>query len=136
MPTARSYLLASLACLLLSGCSDRVPLEGTVTFADDGSPLTRGTVLFDDGQTLARGPIAANGSYVVGSTEEGDGIVPGTYKVSIVDAAEEIPSGSEYVAPSYRKLIADKYFLKETSGMELSVDSSTGRYDIKVERAK
>ena len=126
--------LIGLFCLLLTGCSDRVPLEGKVTFADDGSPLTCGTVLFDNGTILARGPIQSDGTYAVGLEKEGDGIPPGTYQVSIVDAAEEIPSGSDYVPPSYEKLIHEKYFSKDSSGLEVSVDASTERFDIEVER--
>lgn len=131
----RSKLIAGMLCLVLSGCSDRVHLEGRVIFSDDGTPLTRGMVLFDDGQIVARGPIQSDGSYVVGVEKEKDGIPPGNYRVSIVDAAEEIPSGSDYVPPSYRKLIHEKYFLSETSGIEVSIDSSTNRFDIEVDRA-
>lgn len=124
-----------LGSLGLAGCSDRVSLEGRVTFADDGSPLSRGMVLFDDGQIMARGPIQSDGRYAVGVERDNDGIPRGTYRVSIVDAAEEIPPESEYVAPTYRKLIDEKYFLSETSGLEITVDSATRRFDIEVERA-
>lgn len=134
-PLIRLHLAICLGCLALSGCSNRVPLEGNVTFSDDGSPLTCGTVLFDDGQVVARGPIRTDGTYAAGVEKEGDGIPPGTYKVSIVDAAEAIPGGSEYVAPTYRKLIDEKYFLGATSGIVVTVDASTRRYDIKVDRA-
>ncbi len=124
-----------LISLALVGCSDRIPLQGQVTFSDDGSPLSRGTVLFDDGQIMARGTIQSDGTYVVGIDREDDGIPAGTYRVSIVDAAEEIAPESEYVAPTYRKLIDDRYFLSETSGLEIAVDSSTRRFDIEVDRA-
>jgi hypothetical protein len=127
-----TFVLASLA---LASCSDRIPLQGRVTFSDDGSPLSRGMVLFDDGQIMARGPIQSDGTYAVGLDRDNDGIPAGTYRVSIVDAAEEIPPESEYVAPSYRKLIDEKYFLSETSGLEITVDSSTRRFDIEVDRS-
>ena len=131
----RASFLIGLFCLAITGCgSDNVPLEGKVTFADDGSPLTCGTVLFDNGTILARGPIESDGTYTVGLEREGDGILPGTYQVSIVDAAKEIPSGSDYVPPSYEKLIHEKYFSKETSGLEVSVDSSMQQFDIEVDR--
>ena len=125
-----------LGCAFLTGCSSNVKLKGQVTFSDDGSPLTCGTVLFDNGTIVARGPVESDGSYTVGVDKAGDGIPPGTYRVSIVDAAEEIPGDSEYVAPSYKKLIDQKYFLADTSGLEVTVDSSTEDYDIKVERPK
>lgn len=131
-----SSVFALLFCLALSGCGNRIQLQGKVTFSDDGSPLTRGMVLFDDGQLVARGPIGADGSYAVGVERENDGIPPGTYRVSIVDAAEEIPSGSDYVPPSYKKLIDDKYFLADTSELSVTVDASTKRFDIVVDRAK
>lgn len=131
-----SSIFLLLVALAFSGCSNRVHLEGTVTYSDDGSPLTRGMVLFDDGQIVARGPIGSDGNYAVGVEQENDGIPPGTYRVSIVDAAEEIPSGSEYVAPSYKKLIDEKYFLADTSELSVTVDTSTKRFDIAVDRAK
>jgi len=128
-----SYIFIVLFCLVFAGCGNRVRLEGTVTFSDDGSPLTCGMVLFDDGQIVARGPIKSDGSYAVGVDRENDGIPPGTYKVSIVDAAETIPSGSDYVPPSYKKLIDDKYFFNDTSELNVAVDASTKRFDIVVE---
>jgi hypothetical protein len=131
-----SSIFAVLFCLALSGCGNRVNLQGKVTFSDDGSPLTCGMVLFDDGQIVARGPIGSDGTYAVGVERDNDGIPPGTYKVSIVDAAETIPSGSEYVPPSYKKLIDDKYFFAESSELQVTVEPSTKRFDIVVDRAK
>ena len=140
-----TFVACLLLCCLLVGCSDNVQLEGNVTYSDDGSPLGKGMVMFDNGTIVARGPLEADGSYTVGTDKDGDGLPPGTYTVTIVDAAEEIadpnadPDDLSYTRdsmPSYRKLIADKYFLPETSGLEITVDASTGTYDITVDRAE
>ena len=58
------------ACLLFSGCGNRMsPVRGTVTL-EDGSPLTKGLVVFEgqaDGKpVMARGEIKSDGSYELG----------------------------------------------------------------------
>ena len=76
-----------LACLLFSGCgSGNVPLTGTVTFSDDGSPLTVGTVSFEGSRVRASGALDAKGKYIVGTEKERDGIPPGTYKIALIGA--------------------------------------------------
>lgn len=121
--------------LFVTGCGDanRVNVRGTVTFSDDGSPLTRGIVCFDNDTIMARGTIAPDGRYAIGVEKDGRGIPPGSYKVSIFFAQEEIPGGALY-APRYKELIDGKYASRHTSGIELVVDPSTTRFDIKVDR--
>ena len=46
-----------------------------------------------------------------------------------------MPGGAVY-APRYKRLIDDKYTSRDTSGLEIVVDSSTRRFDIKVDRPK
>ena len=123
--------------LLAVGCGDanRVKVRGTVSFSDDGSPLPRGMVCFDNDTIMARGTVAPDGSYAIGVEKDGRGIPPGSYNVSIFFAQEEIPGGSAY-APRYKQLIDGKYASRDTSGIAVVVDSSTTRFDIKVDRAK
>ena len=62
--------------LFQAGCSNHVPLRGTVTFSDDGAPLPNGMVIFEAGAFSAVGPIKPDGTYRVGSLKENDGIPP------------------------------------------------------------
>ena len=123
--------------LVALGCGDanRVNVRGKVTFSDDGSPLKRGVVCFDNDKVMARGTLKPDGSYAIGVEKDGRGIPPGSYKVSIFFAQEELPGGAPH-APRYNKLIDDKYASRNTSGIELVVDPSTTRFDITVDRPK
>ena len=131
------YSIVLIPSLLALGCGDanRVNVKGTVTFSDDGSPLTRGMVCFDNDKIMARGTVKPDGSYAIGVEKDGRGIPPGDYKVSIFFAQEEIPGGAPYT-PSYKPLIDEKYASRDTSGIGIVVDSSTTRFDIKVDRPK
>jgi hypothetical protein len=123
--------------LVALGCGDanRVNVSGKVAFSDDGSPLTRGIVCFDNDKIMARGNVRPDGSYAIGVEKDGRGIPPGSYKVSILFAQEEIPGGEPY-SPRYNKLIDDKYASRHTSGIQLVVEPSTTRFDITVDRPK
>lgn len=135
----RFYLTSVVAALTLFalGCGDanRVNVRGTVTFSDDGSPLTRGVVCFDNDTVMARGTVKPDGSYAIGVEKDGRGIPPGSYKVSILFAEEELPGGAPY-APRTKPLIDEKYASRTTSGIEIVVDPVTTRFDIKVDRPK
>jgi hypothetical protein len=135
----RFYLTSVVAALTLFalGCGDanRVNVRGTVTFSDDGSPLTRGVVCFDNDTVMARGTVKPDGSYAIGVEKDGRGIPPGSYKVSILFAEEELPGGAPY-APRTKQLIDQKYASRTTSGIEIVVDPVTTRFDIKVDRPK
>jgi len=90
---AASYLIASVAVFGCSSSSElpTVPVSGRVTFAG-GPPPARGSITFmphsgssPDGLPSKPGSAQfdANGSFVVTSFDEGDGLLPGTYGVSI-----------------------------------------------------
>lgn len=118
--------------LLLSGCGNNVKLRGKVTFADD-TPLTVGTVCFQNGAFLARGFLQPDGSYVVGSLTEVDGLPPGSYRVYIAGAQRVIGEDKDEL-PIYESLIDEKYARPETSGLTLKVESSQRRFDIRVDK--
>lgn len=84
-----SLLVASIGCN--SNKMPTVPVRGRVTFAG-GPPPTRGTITFmpHSGSSPAGLPAKpgsaqfdADGGFVVTSFGEGDGLLPGTYGVSI-----------------------------------------------------
>jgi len=126
-----------LGCVLLVGCSGKQPLSGTVTFADDGTPVTAGAVFFETPTFNAQGSIKSDGTYIVGSTGLTDGIPKGTYMVSIRGAedVERIAGpGGTMIDGRRRSLINAKYQRPDTSGLTFTVDGRTKKYDIKVER--
>ena len=124
MHYTRYFLVSVLLVLSVCGCGENVPLKGKVTFSDDGSPLTRGTVIFVKENFQSRGVIQPDGTFNVTSVNPGDGLPPGTYKIGIVDAVDTD------VIP----LIDPKHTSPDNSGLTLTVDSSTKSYDIKVDR--
>ncbi len=131
-------LLLMLALCVCIGCSGKQPLGGKVTFSDDGTPVTTGSVFLETPTFQSSGSIRADGTYVVGSTGLDDGIPKGTYKVSI-RGAESItmvdgPGGSQ--TERRKSLIDPKYQSPSTSGLTFTVDGSTRTFDIKVDRAK
>ena len=125
-------IAAILALLLCCGCGNKVPLTGKVTFADDGSPLTKGTVCFVSGAFLARGYLKEDGTYQISSTGRNDGLPPGTYKVYLVGA--ELVTSDGGGNSTYTPLVDRRYDNPETSGLECEVDSKTRRFDFTVER--
>jgi hypothetical protein len=135
MNTLIRYLFILLVFAGVSGCGDGfVPLRGKVTFSDDGSPVTTGFVYFDSGGKLARGKINADGTYIVGSLSDTDGLAPGNYKV-YVQATGPDPSVA-ITASGLRppvSLVDPKFSSAATSGLECQVDRSTKSYDIVVD---
>jgi len=116
---------------LVVGCGNgNVGLKGKVTFSDDGSPLTTGTVAFRKDGKVAYGTLKADGTYVVGFEKEADGLPPGRYQVYISGADKQLDNGSREL------LIGRKYTDANKSGLVLDVDASTREYNIEVERYK
>jgi hypothetical protein len=113
-------------------------LRGKVTFSDDGTPLSCGTVLFENESTRSKGKVNTDGTYIVGTLSNTDGIPPGTYKVSVIETykpVENAGSGNMDV-PQSESLIDAKYADASTSGLIITVDSKTKVFDIHVDRPK
>jgi len=127
--------LLLLLLVLVIGCGpNHQKLTGTVTFSDDGSPLTVGVVVMQSEKGDARGTIDANGNFVMGFTSEKDGIPKGvTYKVTIVNAVEEM-GRSRSGTPAMGPLIDLKYMDPNTSGFTFTSDGKTKTMDLKVDR--
>lgn len=120
----------SLALLMMTGCGDKVGLGGKVTF-EDGSPLATGTVCFETDTYLARGTLKPDGTFVVGSLSEKDGLPAGTYRVYISGAEKEVGQDKEGM-PIYEPLIDDSFASGTTSGLSVTVPVAGGKFDIKV----
>jgi hypothetical protein len=127
------FFVLSVMLLLFAGCGNKVGLRGKVTFSDDGKPLHTGTVCFETDTYLARGTLQPNGTYVVGSISERDGLPPGIYRVFISGAEKEIGRDKDDM-PIMEPLIDTKFASGSTSGLSLDVTRSTKTFDIKVER--
>jgi hypothetical protein len=137
-------LLFSLSVLLFAvGCGNKLPLSGTVTFSDDGSPVTRGAIFFQSDKVLAQGDIQEDGTYTVGTDKKNDGLPRGTYQVTITGTEKltlvpiKRPGGmvggeTAVETPSVDKRYGDA----ATSGLSFTVDGKTKKFDIKVDRAR
>lgn len=139
----RRLFLSFTLLLFAIGCNGKVPLTGTVTFSEDGAPLTKGAVFFQSATVLAQGPLKPDGTFQVGTDEADDGLPRGSYQVFLV-GTEEIKVAASAIrgttGPGTREIrtpvIDEKYATAETSGLSIVVDGKTKVYDIKVERAK
>ena len=128
------FLFLTILILTAIGCSDKVPMRGKVTFSDDQSPLPVGQVSFQSDTVLARGYLKPDGTYVLGTNTEKDGLPKGTYRVSVdyalaTESSAQNKGGLPGMGPM-KSLIAP--FEPKT----VVVDGKTKVYDIVVDRPK
>jgi len=136
-------LLAFLLCLVVifTGCSDNVKVKGKVTLTD-GTPLALGEVIFERDTFSARGDIKSDGTYVMGTLKENDGVPKGEYVVYIRGATSVGESGqvrslggggqSNMISiASMIPIIAKEYTSASTSPLRCNVEKSMV-YDIEV----
>jgi hypothetical protein len=105
-----------------------VPASGTVTYK--GKPLEKGQI-----QLLPEleGPAAVgsieNGKFVLGTNEEGNGALPGKYRVTVFSYKEV---QSRYGGTSTQSVIPNKYADPEKSGLVMEIPAK-GNTDIKID---
>jgi len=130
----------------VGGCGNgNYPLQGKITY-EDGTPITAGMVNFDSGTSLSRGKIRPDGSYVVGTLKDSDGIPKGSYKVYITgaEAAMETDSSANSqkvdamgnpmaTMAAYRKLVHPKYMTTSQTPIACEVPVEKNRFNIIVE---
>ena len=122
--------------LALPGCgSRRAVVAGKVSY-EDGTPVEAGSVIGEatvDGKLVAvQGTIQKDGSFTWGGDREGDGALPGTYKVIVVPV-----SLSEYqLSQGQTPAIDGKYTKYETSGLSFEVKEGRNEFNITVSRPK
>ncbi|MDR2754544.1 MAG: hypothetical protein LBC20_02450 [Planctomycetaceae bacterium] len=126
----RLIVLFFLVACIFSGCTKNYPLQGRVTFSDDGSPLEVGFVNFENEKGFARGEIKKGGYYNVGYVDVADGLPPGIYNIYISAAVIENPSNRNQTI----MLVDPKQCRSDTSGWTLKIDGSTRTYNIQVNR--
>jgi len=121
---SRTLIVSAVAAVLLApswGCGPAVsgtrpslvPVKGKVTYK--GQPMTRGVVLFEpDGYgRKASGQIQSDGTFVLTTDQEGDGVVAGFHQVSI-SATGSRPG---------KELVPKKYTQRNSSKLEAHVDA-------------
>ena len=131
-----------LGCILVvlvvavPGCgSRRATVTGRVAY-EDGTPVEAGSVIGEatvGGKLVAvQGTIRKDGSFAWGGDREGDGALPGTYKVIVVPV-----SLSEYeVEHGQTPAVDGKYAKYETSGLSFEVKDGRNEFNITVSRPK
>ena len=97
------------AAVSLAGCSNATtsPVEGLVTF--DGKPLAGAAVVFvpQGAGRDATGQTDAAGRFEMSTFEPGDGVLPGTYKVTITPATGAIDT-TQYASAEEAMAAASK----------------------------
>jgi hypothetical protein len=104
---------------ILFGCNGKSFVSGKVTFPDD-SPLTQGFVIFETENYQVFGKIDESGSYSMSEIKPGDGILPGTYGVSVQSQTGGTSDGAPLV-----KYVAQKFESAATSGLTCEVKGNT-----------
>jgi len=113
----------------IAGCSNQVGLSGKVVYSDDKSPVPAGTVYFETSTFVARGNIRPDGTFVVGSVGDKDGLPPGTYRVSVRDA--EQPVGRDAEGNAVYQLLFNP---DSVSNLTIDITSTTKNFEIEVDR--
>jgi hypothetical protein len=141
----RLTLMMFMVCLavVLTGCSGNKQVKGKVTLTD-GTPLVRGHVVFEKEGFSARGEIQPDGTYVMGTLKDDDGVPAGEYTVYFTGATqagenitvETVGAGGKPLSmsmpSSFTPVVAVRYTQAETSDLKCNVTKSM-TYDIEVE---
>lgn len=147
-----NYFAALLLLCGIVGCGSNTKFGGRVTYSDNDAPLTTGLVCFESNSFLARGELNKDGYYDLGSLNLNDGIPKGEYRVYIsgADSVEEVEmkqvSGqADYVTSMgdmsgtmggrrFTPLIAPKFADGKTSGLTVTIDGTSKKFDFQVDR--
>ncbi|MDR3233085.1 MAG: hypothetical protein LBT46_05390 [Planctomycetaceae bacterium] len=124
-------LFLLLICVLLTGCSQNIKVEGQVAFPD-GTPLDTGRVVFENDRFYYYGNLRKDGKFSAGVLKDGQGIPKGKYRVAVENAAlyETDEKGREKITP----LIAAQHTTTKTSGLEYDIQTRTTGISIIVEK--
>jgi hypothetical protein len=131
-----ALIFGLLAFSTAAGCGgdrvERIPLRGQVLY--QGEPLKFGQVMFQPlgGGDIARGEIQSDGSFVLTSKKEGDGVQVGTCRVRVTayeaqrgEAADpakmEMPMGQSAIPEKYQSFGASEVVVEVTPEMEQPV---------------
>ncbi len=135
--TQKAWLFLVLAGLAGCGGPKLYPVTGKVVYPD-GSPMKGGAIVFEmnasKDRVMAQGAIdIEDGTFTLGTKEEGDGAPGGVYRVVIrgrrnnPHAAVDDPELENQIHPRFQSL--------ETSKLEFTVAPKPNEFVIKIERA-
>lgn len=129
-----------------SGLERRYPVSGKVTY--QGKPVTKATVVFEPSNPpLPKGRVAngfvEDGTYSMTTASEGDGALPGEYKVVIFASDLDVTglakqqggllhqgdAEHQKAAKAAKSLIPQKYSKSDTSGLTAKVDPKSNKID-------
>jgi hypothetical protein len=100
-----------------------VPAKGKVTYK--GKPLSQGTIRFEpDGYgRMATGKLQSDGTFVLSTLKEGDGVVAGVHKVFITDLDKTLAKDRAF----------KKYMQSGSSGLtaDVSPENTEFTFDLK-----
>jgi hypothetical protein len=138
--STRCLYLASVTLALggVAGCGSDgpkiIPIRGEVYY--NGEPMKEGTVVYlpkEAGEARqASGRIQPDGSFVLTTFKNADGVVPGDYNIVVyafaaqagnVPTRAELEAAHEAGRPQRQVIIPEKYTIPETSGLSDTVDS-------------
>ena len=139
------FILTLSLCLLaslISGCDSRglplVPVNGKITYEKGDWP--KPGVIYFTGADIAKGlPLRPavgrfdiHGNIVVTSFEEGDGLVPGRYKLGV--ECWEIPPGMN--GSPGKSYVPKKYQSAATSGLEAVAEQGARHVELNIDIPK
>jgi len=129
----RLFILAIAGLGVLPGCSETstipktVEVSGTVTL--DGKPLAEGTVNFSSSSTgdAAIAQLTEGGKFLFGN-----GVLPGTYRVTITGPVNNTPPAEGVTPPMLKFQIPSKYSDPTSTDLKatVSAESSDFKFDL------
>ena len=128
----RFLLFLPILCVsvcLTGGCgSNKVKVSGKVT-VEGGGVVESGTVTFSSPTYQVSGDIQKDGTYRLGEIRDGDGIKPGTYRVSV--NGPYIPGPPDPKNPYSRgtPLLAENWSKEVTVDKSMTVDLPVPAYE-------
>jgi hypothetical protein len=129
-------IASALVCLALCGCGGKTiyPIKGRVHFAD-GAPLVNGRVVLDTGQDMTGswGSIRPDGTFVMGTFTDRDGVPAGSWRVSIQSAMSMRPPDHDDAPFTAEPLIHERFGDPETSDLVFEVPQQL-EWDITVDK--
>jgi major membrane immunogen (membrane-anchored lipoprotein) len=152
---ALSSSLCTLALLVVLGCSSddtglakRYSVTGTVKYK--GEPVPKGSITFEPTSGTGRHATGTieNGSYTLSTSgAEGEGALPGDYKVIIISTGVDMTelakkSGGlvhqgdadfQKVVKGAKEVVPKKYFRSETSPLKAKVEEKSNTFDFTLE---
>jgi hypothetical protein len=119
----------------VAGCSNRLQVHGKLEY-EDGQPITEmeGCEVYftsEELKTSARGGIQKDGTFTLMTQKEGDGILPGTYKVSVAQP-HPMPERPEKRNP----VVALVYEDPEQTPLTAKVDAGHKDFTFKLRRLR